>query len=117
MQYTVTGANSAGDVQARISIAVQDATGIIGPPPTFAPPATISYEDAGYVGGQPIVPNVPALTGGPPTLFAASPVLPAGLSLVTTTGIISGAPTIPQDATAYAVAASNSAAQAQTTLT
>lgn len=132
--YTVTGANSAGDVQSSISIAVQEASVppptvtpppitttpppiIITPPPTVAPPATVSYEDEVYVAGQPIVPNVPTLTGGPPAQFAVSPALPDGLAIDPTTGVISGAPTTAQTATPYTVTASNSAGQAQTTLT
>ena len=75
------------------------------------------YEDAVYVVGQPIVPNVPTLTGGPPSQFAVSPSLPDGLAIDAVTGVISGAPTTTQPESAYTVTASNSAGQAQTTLT
>ncbi|MGF6603789.1 hypothetical protein P3T23_008543 [Paraburkholderia sp. GAS448] len=127
-QYTVTGANSAGNVQTNISIAVQqlvvpptEPPSPVGPPTEppiqVVPPSTVSYTDAVYVVGQPIVPNVPTLTGGVPTQFAVSPTLPAGLDLDPVTGAISGAPTTPQAATLYTVTASNSAGQTQTTLT
>lgn len=107
--YTVTGANAAGSVQTTISIAVQ-------PPPLLAP-ATVSYDDAVYVVGQPIVPNVPTLTGGAPTQFSVNPPLPDGLDLDSVTGVISGAPSTVQAATPFKVTASNAAGQAQTTLT
>jgi hypothetical protein len=83
----------------------------------LVPPSTVSYTDAVYVVGQPIVPNVPTLTGGAPTQFAVSPTLPDGLDLDNVTGAITGAPTTPQAPTPYTVVASNSAGQAQTTLT
>ena len=136
--YAVTGANSAGEVQATISIAVQQLTGSlpptvmpppgvtpppgvvlppeVTPPPLVVPPATVSYEDAVYVVGQAIVPNVPTVTGGPPAQFTVRPALPDGLAIDPATGVISGAPTTPQAESAYTVAASNSAGQAQTTL-
>ncbi len=131
-QYTVTGANSAGNVQTIISIAVQlvvvpppvvnpppvvDPPPVVEPPPALVPPSSVSYDDAVYVVGQPIVPNVPTLSGGAPTLFAISPALPDGLDLDIVTGAITGAPTTPQAATLFTVTASNSAGQAQTTLT
>ncbi|MFM0142886.1 kelch repeat-containing protein [Paraburkholderia sp. RL18-085-BIA-A] len=127
-QYTVTGANSAGNVQTNISIAVQQqvvppteppssAVPPTEPPPVqVVPPSTVAYTDAVYVVGQPIVPNVPTLTGGVPTQFAVSPTLPAGLDLDNVTGAITGVPTAPQAATQYTVTASNPAGQAQTTL-
>ncbi|MDM0112748.1 kelch repeat-containing protein [Variovorax sp. J22R133] len=115
-QYAVTGANSVGSVQTIISIAVEQ-TSVTEPPIAVVPPASVAYNDAVYVVGQPIVPNVPTLTGGAPTLFAVSPDLPDGLGLDPVTGAITGAPTTPQRATAYTVTASNAAGQAQTTLT
>ena len=124
--YAVTGANSAGEVQATLSIAVQQASGSlpptvvppteVTPPPLVVPPATLAYEDAVYVVGQPIVPNVPTLSGGPPTQFAISPALPDGLAIDPVTGVISGAPTSTQPESAYTVTASNAAGQAQTSL-
>ncbi|MGF6597258.1 N-acetylneuraminic acid mutarotase [Paraburkholderia sp. GAS448] len=126
-QYTVTGANAAGSVQANIAIAVQQPVvppveppiqpPIEPPPVQVVPPSTVSYADAVYVVGQPIVPNVPTLTGGVPTQFTVSPVLPAGLDLDPVTGAISGTPTTPQAATLFTVVAANSAGQVQTTLT
>jgi N-acetylneuraminic acid mutarotase len=128
-QYTVTGANSAGAVQTNISIAVEQpvvppteppssAVPPTEPPPVqVVPPSTVAYTDAVYVVGQPIVPNVPTLTGGVPTQFAVNPTLPAGLDLDNVTGAITGVPTAPQAATQYTVTASNPAGQAQTTLT
>jgi hypothetical protein len=112
-QYIVTGANTAGSVQTTISIAVQ-----LAPPLTpEIPPATVSYTDAVYVVGQPIVPNVPTLTGGVPAAFAISPALPPGLDLDNVTGAITGVPTTPHAATLYRVTASNTGGEAQGQLT
>ena len=58
------------------------------------------------------VQNLPSYTGGQPTSYAAGNCLPAGLSLNTTTGVISGIPTTPVTGATCAVTASNSAGSA-----
>lgn len=51
----------------------------------------------------------PTVVGGLPiTGYSVSPALPAGLSINTTTGVISGTPTIGSDAADYTVTATNS---------
>jgi hypothetical protein len=47
-----------------------------------------------YTQGNAIAPLTPGLRSTPPTSFSVSPALPNGLTLNTTTGVISGTPTI-----------------------
>ena len=47
-----------------------------------------------YIVGTAITNNNPSTTTGTATTYSVSPALPAGLSLSTTTGVISGTPTI-----------------------
>jgi gliding motility-associated-like protein len=58
----------------------------------------------------------PTITGTT-TGFSVSPALPTGLVLDTTTGIISGTPTVVSALTSYVVTASNSSGSTTTTLT
>ncbi len=88
----------------------------LGVPYTFTlevkdePPATVVYspdtfsveEDTG------LIDVTPTVTGGTLNLtFSVSPALPAGVTLDTTTGQISGTPTEPQASTPYTVSVSN----------
>jgi hypothetical protein len=70
-----------------------------------------------YVRDVAITPLVPTIAGGTPTSYSASPALPAGLSLSSTTGVISGTPSAASAQTVYTVTASNSSSSAQATLT
>lgn len=100
--YMVTGSNSAGSVEAQINLEVQA---------LVVPPADLTFSDPApvYTVGVPVVYDEPEYDGGEITLFSAEPPLPAGLSLNTLTGAISGVPTTPQAQTTYTVAGSNSA--------
>ena len=60
--------------------------------------------------------NTPTTTGGAVALYSVSPALPAGLSLSTTTGAISGTPTAVTATASYTVTASNSAGSTTTSL-
>ncbi len=77
-------------------------------------PTGLSYSANGpltYCAGVPIPPNNASTTGGStPTGYSVSPALPAGLSLNTTTGQITGTPstTAVVPATNYTITASNS---------
>jgi len=84
-----------------------------------APPTSLKYSQlsASYVSGSPITNNVPTSSGGPVVSYAVSPALPAGLSLNTTTGVISGTPTASKAAANYVVTATNSGGSALATLT
>jgi len=95
--YTVTASNTAGSTTATVNITVN-----------VAAPAGLSYTTPSiYVVGTAITPNSPASTGGPVASYGVSPALPAGLSLHTTTGVISGTPTVVASATDHVVTATN----------
>ncbi len=58
--------------------------------------------------GTAIPANNPSNTGGAPSSYSVAPALPAGLSLNTSTGVISGTPTAASPAANYTVTAQNS---------
>jgi DNA-binding beta-propeller fold protein YncE len=105
--YTVTASNSAGSTAATLSITVND-----------RPPSALSYatSTADYTQGVAIAADSPASTGGAVTSYGVSPALPAGLTLSTSTGIISGTPTTPAATAYYTVTASNTGGSATATL-
>jgi len=81
------------------------------PSPVVQPPSGLSYTTAtaDYTVGTPITPNSPTSSGGAVTAYSVSPALPAGLSLNTSTGVITGTPTAVTATASYTVTASNSA--------
>jgi len=86
---------------------------------TPQPPSALSYTTATavYIKGTAITPNSPTSSGGAVTAYSVNPALPAGLSLSTSTGIISGTPTAVTSTASYTVTASNSAGSTTATLT
>jgi len=74
-----------------------------------AQPPVLSYStlNATYTRGTQISDNTPVNTGGTPNSFAVSPALPAGITLNTTTGVISGTPAAVTAEMTYTVTASN----------
>ena len=76
-----------------------------------SPPSNLTYSinPAVYLRGIPIMLNVPRSGGGAVVSYAVAPALPAGLSLDTTTGVISGTPTVVATTASYTVTARNSA--------
>jgi len=76
--------------------------------PTAPPPSGLTYASnpASYTVGVAITPNTPSSSGGAASSYAVSPALPAGLTLNTTTGVITGTPTAAGTGT-YRVTASN----------
>ena len=106
--YTVTASNAAGSTTATLTITVEDAA-----------PAGLAYTTgtAVYTVGTPIPANSPISTGGAVTSYGVSPALPAGLSLSTSTGVISGTPTAVTAAGSYTITASNSTGSTTATLT
>ena len=108
--YTVTGANSVDSVQAVITIEVTA---------QVVPPAGLAYLDLQpeYTFGIPIVYDEPVYTGGEATLFSISPGLPAGLSLNSITGEITGTPAAVTPPTVFTITASNSAGSATAQIT
>ncbi|MGA8890945.1 MAG: putative Ig domain-containing protein [Anaeromyxobacteraceae bacterium] len=75
------------------------------------PPAGLHYADATpiFTMGAAVTPDVPSVSGGAVPSWSVSPALPAGLTLGTTTGVISGTPTTPSAVTPYVVTATNAA--------
>jgi hypothetical protein len=84
------------------------------PSPVVQPPSAVRYTTvtADYTKGTAITANSPSSSGGVVASYSVSPALPAGLSLSTTTGIISGTPTAVTPTATYTVTASNSAGSA-----
>jgi hypothetical protein len=95
--YTVTAANATGSTTFAVAITVNDTA------PAFTYPQT-SYT---FTMGVAIANITPASTGGAAVTWAVDPALPAGLSLNTTSGVISGTPTVATVATNYQVTATN----------
>ena len=95
--YTVTATNSGGSGSVGVNITVKDQV----------PAITYSSNPAVYVNGTAITANTPTNTGGAAISYSVSPALPAGLVLSTSSGVITGTPTVISGATAYTVTATN----------
>ncbi len=94
--YAVTATNSGGSATVINSITVNDALPVI----SYSSPVV-------YLTTKSIQALSPTVTGGAVESYSVSPVLPAGLSLSTTTGIISGIPTAISAAKDYTITATN----------
>jgi hypothetical protein len=96
--YTVTASNSGGSTTAILQITVNAAA-----------PSNLVYPQGTIIAnvGTPIAPDIPTVTGTVGS-YGVSPALPAGLSLNTSTGIISGTPSVAAPQGIYKVMASNS---------
>jgi hypothetical protein len=106
--YTVTATNSSGSTSTTISITV-----------SAIPPSALAYAGSPftYTKGTAITPiAAPTYSGGAPTSYSISPALPTGLVLNTTTGSISGTPTVGSFATIYTISAINSGGSTSTTI-
>jgi hypothetical protein len=81
-----------------------------GTTPDLAPTGlTYAVNPAVYAVGTQITPNTPHSSGGAVVTYSVLPALPAGLSLNTTTGVLSGMPTAVAAVASYTVTATNSA--------
>jgi hypothetical protein len=82
------------------------------------PPSALSYATgtAVYTNGVLVTANIPTSTGGAVTSYSISPALPAGLSLSSLTGIVSGTPTTVTAKASYTVTASNLSGSTTATL-
>jgi hypothetical protein len=96
--YTVTGTNAVGSSSTVINLSVITVTSA--PAISYPTPQT-------YIRGSAITSLSPVNTGGGATSYSISPSLPSGLSISTTTGIISGTPSVLSSATNYTVTATN----------
>lgn len=96
--YTITATNTGGSTTASVSITVND----------IAPSAlTYSSNPATYTTGSAITINTPTISGGALVSYVVSPALPAGLTLNSSTGVISGTPTTLTAASNYTITATN----------
>ncbi|MGA3082249.1 MAG: putative Ig domain-containing protein [Terracidiphilus sp.] len=82
------------------------------------PPSALSYSASAavFTKGVAITPNSPTSSGGAVTSYSVSPALPAGLTLNTGTGVVSGTPTMVAATASYTVTASGVAGSTTTTL-
>lgn len=107
--YTITATNSSSTttatVQLQVSAAVAQPTSLIYPQPTITTAV-----------GLTVPPNIPIVTGNV-TLYSVSPTLPAGISLNSATGAISGTATAISPQTAYTITAANAGGSATATVT
>jgi hypothetical protein len=96
--YTVTGTNTGGSTSVDLVITVND-----------VPPSALAYSTnpALYLTGIAITPNTPSHSGGAIVSYSVSPALPAGLSLNTGSGVITGTPTAATPTTTYVVTGTN----------
>lgn len=108
--HTVTGSNAAGSTTFDVNITVTA---------ELQPPSNLTYDDTTptYETGSAITPNSPSASGGAIDSYSVSPSLPEGLTLNTTTGVISGTPTEVTASATYTVTASNAAGDATVDLT
>jgi len=83
-----------------------------------APPASLSYASnpAVYTKGSALTSNAPTSSGGAVVSYAVSPALPTGLTLNTSTGIISGTPTAVAATANYTITATNTEGSTTTSL-
>ncbi len=74
------------------------------------PPSDLSYlSPATYYRSVPAIPNLPTVSGTPPTSYTVTPTLPLGMTIAGATGVISGTPVALDAETDYTVTATNSA--------
>lgn len=107
--YTITATNSAGTTTATVQITVSAAV---------APPTSLVYpqQTISTAVGLTVSPDIPTVTGNV-TLFSVSPALPAGISLDSATGTISGSATASSAETAYTITAANAGGSTTATVT
>ena len=105
--YTVTAKNSAGSTTASLSLAVN----------AVAPSISYPSPSYGFTAGVASQTITPTHTGGAVVSWSVTPALPAGLTLSTTTGTISGTPTAAAVPAGYVVTAANSGGQSPFSLT
>ncbi|MDZ4724658.1 MAG: Ig domain-containing protein [Leptospira sp.] len=104
--YTITAANAQGSTDFSLSITVND-----------SPPSALSYTGSPFTFTQnATITNLTPTVTGTPVSYAISPALPTGLSMSTTTGVISGTPTSTSALATYTITATNSGGNTNTTI-
>ncbi|MGK0189265.1 MAG: alpha-tubulin suppressor-like RCC1 family protein, partial [Verrucomicrobiales bacterium] len=98
--YIVTATNSGGSATVSLTITVDD---------ILVAPSSLTYSSnpAVYTKDTEIAVNTPTSSGDAVDSYSLSPLLPAGLLLNPTTGVISGTPTAVTAAASYTVTATN----------
>jgi len=95
--YTITATNTGGSDTATITIVVND----------IAPVVSYSTSSFTLTKGTAMTTTSPTSTGGTVVTWSVSPSLPAGLSLDTSTGVLSGTPTAVTSSASYTITATN----------
>ena len=105
--YTITATNSGGSDSITITLEVNDVI-----------PSEVEYTPSSFVEtkGMPMTPVTPASEGGSVTSWEISPDLPTGITIDSSTGVISGTPTVLSTLTTYTVYANNTGGSATTTI-
>src|SRR5205807_579911 len=106
--YTGTATNTSGSTTATVPITVTDVAPSA--PPFRSNPAT-------YTKATAITADSPSSSGGAVISYGVSPALPAGLSLNTSTGVITGTPTTLAPTAGYTVTATNTGGSTTATVT
>ena len=106
--YTITATNAGGSGTATVTIQVNDLS-----------PYSVSYSGSPFTleKGSAMTPASPSASGGTVTSWTITPSLPAGLTFSSSTGEISGTPTVVQSATTYTVYANNTGGSATASIT
>ena len=101
--YTVTATNSGGSGSFTLNITIND-----------LPPNSLSYSTTSFTEtiGSPMSAVTPTVSGGDVVTWEIHPTLPSGLSIDSSTGEISGTPTVLSSLTTYTVYANNSGGSA-----
>jgi 6-phosphogluconolactonase (cycloisomerase 2 family) len=107
IDYTITATNTGGSTNAIVNITI-----------ILSAPTGLSYTNASatYLTSFAITANTPSNTGGPVESYEVSPALPTGLSLDTTTGEITGTPTVVTSTIDYTVSATNAGGSSGATI-
>jgi hypothetical protein len=104
--YTVTAVDGSCTTTSSVTILAKTPLSAL----TYSSGSTVSY-----CNGVAITNNTPTITGVP-TSYSVSPALPAGLTLNTTTGVISGTPSATAAAANYTITARNGGCTTNTIL-
>jgi hypothetical protein len=105
--YTITATNVTGSGSTTVTLTVNPLPPVI----TYTPSTNI------YTVNTAIASLTPTNTGGAATSYSISTALPAGLTLNTVTGVISGTPTALSAITTYTITATNAGGSGGTTVT
>ena len=104
---SITGTTSREELKSFTDYSVTNTRPAPAPAPVTAPSISISQATVTATVGTAIAPITIASTGGTVASYSIEPALPAGLTLDTTTGTISGTPTAVSASTNYTITATN----------